>query len=215
LLTVLLRAIVATAQRIEANKKGENVPMSAEALKVLAAARDPSLGPLVVPWPVPGNPAALVPFSSFIEWQAAVESLNFRKMVPQIVTAKFERALKLHLLAWIDFDLIKAGELVALTTLELALTDRYGDKVRDKKGKIYFHRLLNYMPKHDSLTDDKIPMIRRCGGSAVDMLSGKRHPTLAEIRNELAHGYPFDGFPQGGLFELVRDLIEYAYRDWH
>ena len=180
------------------------MPISTEALKVLAVARDPSIGPLVIPWPVPGNPAALVPFSSFADWQNSVESLNFHKMVPQIVAAKFERALKLHLLAWIDFDLIKAGELVALTTLELALTDRYGHKVRDKKGKIYFHRLLNYMPKHDGLTDDKIPMIQRCGGAAVDMLTGKRHPTLAEIRNELAHGYPFDGFRYGDLFELVR-----------
>lgn len=188
--------------------------MSAEALKVLAVARDPSLGPLVVPWPIPGNPAAFVPFSSFADWRTSVEGLNFHEMVPQIVAAKFERALKLYLLAWIDFDLIKAAELVALTTLELALTDRYGDKVRDKKGKIYFYRLLNYMPKHDGLTDDKIPMIERCGGSAVDMLTGKRNPTLAKIRNDLAHGYPFDGFPYSGLIELVRDLIEYAYRDW-
>ena len=34
--------------------------------------------------------------------------------------------IKLHLLAWIDFDFIKASELVALTALELALMDRYG-----------------------------------------------------------------------------------------
>lgn len=46
-----------------------------------------------------------------------------------IVAAKYDRALKLHLLSWIDFDTIKAGEIVALTTLELALKDRYGDKV--------------------------------------------------------------------------------------
>jgi hypothetical protein len=39
--------------------------------------------------------------------------------IPDIVTAKFDRAHKLHVLAWIDFDLIKAGELVAFTTLEL------------------------------------------------------------------------------------------------
>jgi hypothetical protein len=30
----------------------------------------------------------------------------------------------------------------------------------------------------------------------------------------LAHGYPFDGFPNGGLLELVRDLIDFAYREW-
>jgi hypothetical protein len=28
----------------------------------------------------------------------------------------------------------------------------------------------------------------------------------------MAHGDPFDGFPVGGLLELVRDLITFAYR---
>jgi hypothetical protein len=50
----------------------------------------------------------------------------------------------------------------------------------------------------------------RCrGGTIVGLLTGER----TDIRNDLAHGYPFDGFPQSGLLELVRDLIEYAYRD--
>jgi len=37
---------------------------------------------------------------------------------------------------------------------------------------------------------------------------------MADLRNESAHGAPFDGLPQAGLLELVRDLIDYAYRDW-
>jgi hypothetical protein len=141
-------------------------------------------------------------------------SLSLRKPTPQVVRAKFERGQKLHLLAWIDFDLIKAGELVALTTLELALKDRCGDKVRDKRGHVQFARLLEYMPRHDGLTDQLVPMVRRCGGSVVGLLTGACKPGLAGIRNHLAHGYPFDGFPYAGLLELVRDLIEYTYRDW-
>jgi len=165
-------------------------------------------------WPMPGNPAACVSFSTFDEWLEFVSGLDLRHTVPEIVAAKFERALKLHLLAWLDFDLIKTGELHALTTLELALTDRYGAKVRDKKGKIYFYRLLQYLPNHDDLTDDKLPMIQRCGGTVVGMLTGDRKPSLAEIRNDLAHGYPFGNLPYAGLLELVRDLIDYAYRTW-
>jgi hypothetical protein len=42
---------------------------------------------------------------------------------------------------------------------------------------------------------------------------GHRQPSLAEIRNKQAHGDPFDGFPCGGLLELARDLIAYAYGD--
>jgi hypothetical protein len=38
--------------------------------------------------------------------------------------------------------------------------------------------------------------------------------SLAEIRNKQAHGDPFDGLAYGGLLELVRDLIAYAYRDF-
>jgi hypothetical protein len=70
------------------------------------------------------------------------------------------------------------------------------------------------MPEHDGLTDAKVPMIRRCGGTVIDLLTGKREPSFADIRNDSAHGYPFDGFPWAGMLELIRDLIEYAYRDF-
>jgi hypothetical protein len=179
-----------------------------------AATADRSSEPLQMIWPVAGNPVGMITFSTFDEWHNFILDLSFRRAVPDIVRLKFERALCLHLLAWLDFDLIKAGELVALTTLELALTDRYGDKVRDKRGKIYFHRLLAYMPKHDALTDAQIPIVQLSGGTGIGFLTGKVQPTLAEIRNKLAHGDPFDGLPYAGLLALVRDLIDYAYRDW-
>jgi len=60
---------------------------------------------------------------------------------------------------------------------------------------------------HDNLSDDKIPMTQRCGGTVIGMLTGDRKPGLAEIRNDLAHGYPFNNSP-------VRDLIDYAFRNW-
>ena len=165
-------------------------------------------------WPVAGNPAGMVAFSSLGEWYEFISRLSLRRVVPDIIGRKFERTQKLHLLAWLDFDLIKAGELTALATLELALTDRYGDKVKDRNGRIYFYRLLEYLPRHDGLTDAQLPVIQRSGGSAMGLLTGETKPSLAEIRNEIAHGYPFDGFPRAGLLELVRDLIDYAYRDW-
>jgi hypothetical protein len=65
----------------------------------------------------------------------------------------------------------------------------------------------------DGLTEDKIPMNRRSGGSVIPLLNGDRKPSLADIRNKQAHGDPFDGLPWSGLLELVSDLIEYAYRD--
>jgi len=45
-----------------------------------------------------------------------------------------------------------------------------------------------------------------------------RKPSLADRRNGMAHGDPFGesgaGGPCAGLLELLRDLIDYAYRDW-
>ncbi|MDH2352299.1 hypothetical protein QCM80_16810 [Bradyrhizobium sp. SSUT112] len=72
------------------------------------------------------------------------------------------------------------------------------------------------MVEHDGLTEDEIPMNRRCGppSKALDMIAGDIKPNSWTIRNELADGVPFGEFPWAGLLELVRDLINYAYRDW-
>jgi hypothetical protein len=102
---------------------------------------------------------------------------------------------------------------MALATLELALNDRYGDKVKKRGAYRSFADLLTYMIE-DGLTDERIPMVKRSGGSAIGFVNGDSKPSLADIRNKQAHGDPFDGFPVAGLLELVRDLIEYAYRDF-
>lgn len=79
---------------------------------------------------MPGNAGGQVrTFSTFADWQAFVLDLGLRQTVPEIVAAKFERGQKLLLLAWIDFDLFTAGELIALTALDLALKDCYGAAV--------------------------------------------------------------------------------------
>lgn len=74
----------------------------------------------------------------------------------------------LYFLAWIYFDLIKAGELVALSTLELALNDRYGDMVKKRGGYRPFAGLLKHMLQ-DGLTDDKIPLIVEISRGEADI----------------------------------------------
>jgi hypothetical protein len=117
------------------------------------------------------------------------------------------------------FRSFTAAELIALTALELALRDRYGAKLKRPNGSIHFADSLRYMVEQDGLTDQKVPMLQKCGGgTVVGLLTGKSKPTLAERRNGLAHGDPFGLSGAGsfcaGLFELVRDLIDYAYRDF-
>lgn len=188
--------------------------------------------PFVMPWPQPGDPAARLIFRHFPEWQTFIVERGLHPAIPRIVSDKYRRAQRLYVLAWLDTDLVKAGELVALTALELALTDRYGGFLhqrhaqagskRKRRQAPMLHDLLAYLVDDDGLTDAQLPFTQRYGGSIVPVLrrgrtSSSEHsprPTLAEIRNALAHGDPFDGLPWSGLLELVRDLIEYAYRSY-
>ena len=167
---------------------------------------------VLLDWPTQGNAGGLIQFGKAADWYVFVGSFGIDSRIPEIVRAKFERAQKLYLLGWVDFSVIKAGELAALIALELALTDRYGDRIPKKKRS--FASLLKYMVDADGLTDAQIPMVVRCGGKALGQLTGETRPTLAERRNSLAHGDPFDGLPTGGLIELVRDLINFAYRHY-
>ena len=133
-------------------------------------------------------------------------------------------------MGWVNYDFIKGGELAALVALELALINCYSFKLRTPKmGRPpSLHRLLRYMVEDDGLIDDQIPIVRRCGGSVVVNLyeteaakkarcaqNPRPEPpmTLVERRNKAAHGDPFNTLPSAGLLEVVRDLIEYAYRD--
>lgn len=168
--------------------------------------------PVLLAWPTPGNPGGFLRFEKADDWRHFVEGLGIDKRIPIIVREKFARAQTLYMLGWVDFSVVKAGELAALIALELAVMDRYGARI--SKGKRSFATLLKYMVDSDGLTDAQIPMVMRCGGTAIGQLTGETRPTLAERRNTLAHGDPFEGLPTGGLLELVRDLINFAYRDY-
>lgn len=167
--------------------------------------------PVLLAWPTPGNPGGFVQFERVADWRHFVEDLGIDARIPDIVRAKFARAQTLYLLGWVDLGVVKAGELAALIALELAVMDRYGARI--SKSKLSFAALLKFMVDSDGLTDGQIPMVVRCGGTAIGQLTGDTRPTLAERRNTLAHGDPFEGLPTGGLLELVRDLINFAYRD--
>lgn len=167
---------------------------------------------MLLAWPTQGNAGGFIQFQKAADWRAFVESLGIDTRIPEIVRAKFARAQTLYLLGWVDFGVVKAGELASLVALELALMDRYGGRL--SKNRRSFAGLLKYMVDADGLTDAQIPMVMRCGGTALGQLTGDTHPTLAERRNSLAHGDPFDGLPTGGLLELVRDLINFAYRNY-
>ena len=183
--------------------------------------------PLALIWPRPGNPTAYLTFSTVGDSRAFIDGFDLNPLVPMIVLVKYRRAQKLYWLGWIDGDCIKAGELAALVALELALLDRYGDKARRPRngGPPRLNALLEYMVEQDGLTNEDLPIYRKNGGDVIANLYetkesrearkgtlGSPPMTIVERRNRAAHGDPFDNTPAAGLIEVVRDLIEYAYR---
>ena len=157
-------------------------------------------------------PGGFLQFNDPETWRKFIVSLGIDERIPDVVRAKFARAQTLYLLGWVDLDVLKAGELAALIALELATMDRYGDKIPKKSRP--FAALLKHMVDVDGLTDAHIPMTVRTGGTAIGFVIGDAKPSLSQRRNGMAHGDPFDELPVGGLLELVRDLINYAYRDF-
>jgi len=145
----------------------------------------PSRGePLVIAWPQDVRADGFLHFDDPAAWRSFDEGPAIHPAIPQTVTSKFERALM----------------------------DRHSGT--SPKSKPSFVALLQHMVTADGLTDADIPMVVRCNGAAVGQLTCGARPTLAERRNLLARGDPFDGLPTGGLLELVRDLINYAYRGY-
>jgi hypothetical protein len=186
--------------------------------------------PLRLVWPIPGDPAAILEFPTLDKWRAFMLSMNLHSQINRPARDKYERAQNFYYMGWVYYDFIKGGELAALVVLEVALIDCYSFKLRTPKMERPppLHRLLRYMVEDDGLTDDQIPLVRRRGGSVIANLyepeadrkarcakSPQPEPpmTLVQRRNKAAHGDPFDTSPSAGLLEVVRDLIEYAYRN--
>lgn len=186
--------------------------------------------PLTLMWPRPGNPGPVfLSFSYLEEWLRFIEEFNLNPLVPQLMWGKYHRAQRLYYLAWIDYDCIKAGELAAMVALELALIDRYGGIDQAKRpgngGSPTLGSLIAYMVEKDGLTDDQLPSFHKYGGGVIVQnlyettkeRKARGNTTsppmnLVARRNRAAHGDPFDNMPCAGLIEVVRDLIEYAYR---
>jgi hypothetical protein len=189
-------------------------------------------GPLTLPWPTPGNPASLVTFNSLEDWRLFVAGLALNPMIPASVAPIYQRAQRLFYMGWSDAGMFKVAELVALAALELALNDRFGVAIREKKMRrgvdhraakpLKFEDLMTHLIAEDGLSDEKLPFVRKYGGSVMHVLKPKkpeRHGeqpraqmNMSDIRNSLAHGIGLDGLLWSGLLELVRDLIEFSFR---
>jgi hypothetical protein len=191
---------------------------------------DRSASPLTLMWPRPGTAGPVyLSFQNLADWRRFIDEFSLDPLISQVMWDKYRRAQKLYYFGWIDFDCVKAGELAALVALELVLRDRYGGPGQAKRPRSgrppMLSSLIAYMVEEDGLTDGQLPIFHKYGGGSIvrnlyetrdeRKARGSALPpmNLVERRNHAAHGDPFDGMPVAGLIEVVRDLIEYAYRD--
>src|SRR5262245_32078326 len=143
------------------------MPIAASTLEKLAHAATSAPGPIVVPWPMPGNIGGLVSFADYKAWQEFILGFSLSARVPVLIARIFERAQKLYLLGWLDLDLVSAGELTALTGLELALRTRFLEDIQKKHVHSSLRAMIKHLVENDGLTDGKLPMGRRCGAPIV------------------------------------------------
>lgn len=196
------------------------------ALSPLAEKLRRQKGVLAIPWPDRDLVPAWRAFKSFDDWYAFVDDLSLNAYTPLKLAERWTRVQTAYLFAWLSPDHLIAADLLTFTALEYAVVDRYGHltqprqvydpKKPDKLMRTSFGKALDYIVTGDGLTDAALPFSQKYGGEVTRRLVHKRpvKPTLPDIRNRLAHGEPLEPGPTAGLPELVRDLIDYAYRDW-
>lgn len=157
--------------------------------------------------PVPGNPVAPRQFIRLEDWREYVTTLCPSGEPPEVIARGYVRTLQVLYLAWLDAPVIKLAELAALANLESAIVVRYQKRFRGLEAA------LKHLVEHGGVTDADFRMVRECGGAVVANLlkASKGGPALSEVRNQLAHGDPFETLPRAGLFEVVRDLIDFMY----
>jgi hypothetical protein len=119
-----LRLAGALRRQAEEREEGKLV-VSADFLEAVTAAAELTAGPRTIPWPTRERRGGLVHFENYAEWQKFLLAFDLPPGVPGVVKDAFDRARKVYLLSWVDFDLAVVGEVAALTALELAVRNRY------------------------------------------------------------------------------------------
>ncbi len=162
----------------------------------------------------------LLEFSHITDWRDHLLGLKIRSAkVPTIHAEAYHAALRMMLLAWVEYPVSKMAELQALRSLESALIGAYKDRLKSKnsKSRAHFSNLVEFAVETDGLPET-FALKRVADGRVVYKVEKKdqwkyAEWTLPSIRNALAHGDLFKNLPWNGLFEAVREVMEHAYRN--
>ena len=149
-------------------------------------------------------------FPDVHQWYHYVKNLRLapgRITIPYLDA--FDGALRALFMTYLFAEFCKMGEMKAFATLEGALLTAYAHKMckDSKKGRHSCAGLgeaLKWAENNDGLRP-----------GLFDLSKLQRSPSaLNVIRDRQMHGYLLEeSMPWGGLFETVKETIEYAYRN--
>ncbi|MHB8348559.1 MAG: hypothetical protein ACYDHM_15705, partial [Acidiferrobacterales bacterium] len=148
-------------------------------------------------------------FADIYAWYDYVQSLRLQlQRVLLAYVDAFDEALRALFMAYALPEFCKLGKMKVLATLEGALLAAYKHKTcTTRKGE---HRcamladILNWANEEDSLPAEWLK----------HDVSKKSRSDLSVIRNKQMHGEMLqETLPWGGLFEVVKETIQYAYRN--
>lgn len=174
----------------------------------------------------PSSKGQILEFNDIAEWRDFLDSCRIQsRRVHPIHASQFHVALRTMLFAWVDASMIKVAEMAALRALESSLQYNYyqpllaANPPRKRKPTKQQGQLSPAEPTRFGLAKHLDYAERHDGLSTVYEFSKFKDNmnALNRIRNGLAHGDIFSGFPWGGLLETVRDIIEHTWRkspDW-
>ena len=161
-------------------------------------------------------------FPTVEQWYNYVQSLRIPPhQIPLPYLDAFDEALRALFMTYLLPEFCKMAEMKALSTLETALKDAYhhqmckqtARKTKPKAGESStgsVHRCaaladcLEWAEQHDGLEPN-----------LFDKSIGQRRPeALNVIRDKQMHGKLEEMFPWGGLFEVIKSTVGYAFRNW-
>jgi hypothetical protein len=174
------------------------------------------------PFAYPMDNGQIKQFASVKQWYDYVQSLRIPPhQVTLLYVDAFDEALRALFMTFLLPEFSKMAETRAFTTLEGALKEAYQHKMckqqvkkpQAESGETFtetVHRCaaladcLEWAEQHDGLEPN-----------LFDKTIGRRRPNaLNVIRDKQMHGNLEEVSPWGGLFEVVKETIEHAFRNW-
>lgn len=148
-------------------------------------------------------------FDDLQQWYEYVERLRLqpgRVRLPFVDA--FDEALRALFMAYIFPEFCKLAEMKAFTTLESALLDAYEHKMCTINSTSHkcarLAGALSWANKNDGMPSEWYRQT----------MESKSRCDLPVIRNKQMHGALLEEtLPWGGLFETIKKILEYAYRN--